>query len=66
MSRRRRAENEDGQTDVRRAQLLGFVDAGHREVARTALFQPFGHRHRAVAVGVRLDDAEKTAARREF
>jgi hypothetical protein len=44
-----------------RAQDPPLLDRGHRQLAGSFREQPRGHRHRAVAVGVGLDDRQEVA-----
>ena len=52
-------EDEDGHGDTAVAQLGGLIDAGHGQIVRAQRLQGAGHLHRAVAVGIGLDHAQK-------
>ena len=57
--RRGVAQDQDGRGDTRPAQLLRLVQTGHRQIVRPQPFQPPGHRHRPVPIGVCLDQSGK-------
>jgi hypothetical protein len=51
-----RIEHEEGQADARLAQLDGLGQGRHRQPVDACRLERPGHRHRPVAVGVRLHD----------
>ena len=60
--RGRIAQDQDGQGNLRPPELQGLLEVGNRQVFRPQLLKLPGHRHRPVAVGVRLHHPQEPAA----